>query len=228
VRIVATIENETKGADYLAALESAGFDPSEIQPLYSKDPAPSEFDGLLLCGGEDMDPALYGAPPHEMLKSVNRRRDDQELALIAAARRKDVPILGICRGMQVLNVAYGGTLVQDIPSERPSAVEHSVKQPKDFRAHEVIVSSGCFLGAEGRKLSVNSRHHQGVDRLGRGLRVCARAGDGLIEAFEAAGNTAPVFAVQWHPENMRDDPDAVSLFRRFRDAVLRRGRVAIR
>lgn len=120
MKIVATIEDGTVGADYLSSLERAGFAREEVAVVHSGDASPLSFDGLLLCGGEDVDPELYGAVRHERLGRVNRRRDEQELALVARARRNSIPIFGICRGLQVLNVAFGGSLVQDIPSERPS------------------------------------------------------------------------------------------------------------
>lgn len=224
MKIVLTVEDGTKGADYWSALERAGFRREEILELHSADQPPADFGGLLLSGGEDVDPRFYGQEPHEKLKRVNRRRDQQELALIASARRKKVPIFGICRGLQILNVAYGGSLVQDLPSLRPSSVAHEVRTPSDFRAHEVETMPGSFLSPEGRirRLAVNSRHHQGIERLGAGLSACARSTDGLIEAIEAApaaSGAAPVFAVEWHPENLKDDADAQSLFARFFSAV---------
>ncbi len=225
MKIVLTLEDGTKGADYRSALERAGFAKEEILELRSPDTPPADFDGLLLSGGEDVDPRFYGQEPHEKLKRVNRRRDQQELALIASARRKKVPIFGICRGFQILNVAYGGALVQDLPSLRPSSVTHEVRSPSDYRAHEVETAPGSFLSPEGaRRLAVNSRHHQGIERLGAGLAASARSSDGLIEAIEAAPAAeggAPVFAVEWHPENLKDDADARGLFERFHAAVRR-------
>ena len=166
----------------------------EIAVVHSRHASPFSFDGLLLCGGEDVDPELYGAVRHERLGCVNRRRDEQELALVARARRNTIPIFGICRGLQVLNVAFGGSLVQDIPSERPSPVSHSVKSPRDARAHGVRTEAGAFLEAF-REFPVNSRHHQGIDRLGSGLRACAFSPEGLIEAVEAKDGSNVIFAV---------------------------------
>jgi putative glutamine amidotransferase len=227
VKIVLTLEDGTRGADYFPALEAAGFSRGEVLPLGSRDAPPADFDGLLLSGGEDVDPALYGQERHARLGRVNRRRDDQELGLIAAARRRGIPIFGICRGLQVLNVAYGGTLVQDIPALKPSAVRHDVPSPKDFRAHEVATAPGSFLSPAGpSRLAVNSRHHQAIERLGSGLAACARSDDGLIEAIAAVGHAPErpsVFAVEWHPENFAGDSDAENLFRLFAEAV-RRGR----
>ena len=223
MKVVLTLEDGTRGADYFSALEAAGFERGEIVPLGSRDAPPADFDGLLLSGGEDVDPALYGQDPHEKLGRVNRRRDDQELGLIAAARRRGAPVFGICRGLQVLNVAYGGTLVQDLPALRPSSIRHEVGSPRDFRAHEVTTTAGSFLTPAGAsRLRVNSRHHQGIERLGAGLEACAHSDDGLIEAVQAvpaAGEGRPIFAVEWHPENLKDDADARRLFERFRAAA---------
>ncbi len=220
MKIAVTIEDDTLGADYLSSLERAGFSPEEILVLHSRDAAPVSFDGLLLGGGEDVDPELYGAARHERIGRVNRRRDEQELSLIARARRNRVPIFGICRGIQVLNVAFGGTLVQDIPSERPSSVEHSVKVPRDAPAHAVRTEPGSFLSALG-ELFVNSRHHQAVDRVGSGLKVSAQSADGIVEAVETRDGDAAIFAVQWHPENLSGDAAASRIFCTFRASVER-------
>ena len=220
MRVAVTIEDGTAGADYLSSLERAGFAGEEIVVVHSRDVAPFSFDGLLLGGGEDVDPELYGAARHERLGRVNRRRDEQELGLIARARRSGIPIFGICRGIQVLNVAFGGTLIQDIPAERPSPVDHSIKAPRDARAHVVLGQADSSLRGLG-EFSVNSRHHQGIDRLGPGLRACAASPDGLLEAVEAADEGGWVLAVQWHPENLSADPAARFLFESFRDAVRR-------
>jgi putative glutamine amidotransferase len=213
MRIVVTLEDGTEGKDYLDSLAEAGFAADEIVVLRSADRPPVDFDGLLLAGGEDVDPPLYGEAPRPGLEDVNRRRDEQELGLIVAARRRGAPVFGICRGLQVVNVACGGTLVQDIPAEAPSPVEHRVRRPKDALAHAVTVTGGTSLPAG--TFPVNSRHHQAIARLGAGLSVTARSTDGIIEAVEGEG----ILAVQWHPENLRDDPVSRGLFRSFRAAV---------
>jgi putative glutamine amidotransferase len=215
MRIVVTLEDGTAGADYLASLARAGFSPEETLVVRSSDTPPLGFDGLVLGGGEDVDPSLYRESPRVPLRDVNRRRDDQELGLIAAARRRGAPILAICRGLQILNVACGGTLIQDIPSETSSAVTHEVKRPKDAIAHTVTSTGGWSLPAG--TLPVNSRHHQALGRLGASLAVVARSDDGLVEAVEGARITG----VQWHPENLADDPVSQGLFRAFREEVAR-------
>jgi len=216
MKIVVTLEDGTEGRDYLDSLARAGFTPDEIAVLRSADAPPADFDGLLLGGGEDVDPALYGEGPRPGLGEVNRRRDDQELGLIAAARRRGAPIFGICRGLQVVNVACGGTLLQDIPTQAPSPVEHSVRRPKDGMAH-AVTSPGSAALPEGT-FAVNSRHHQAIARLGGSLSPTARSADRLIEAVESEG----IVAVQWHPENLADDPVSRGLFRSFREVVARR------
>jgi len=216
MKIVVTLEDGTAGTDYLESLAEAGFPPEEILVLRSGDRPPLDFDGLLLAGGEDVDPPLYGETPRPGIGGINRRRDEQELGLIAAARRRSAPIFGICRGLQVVNVACGGTLVQDIPTEIPSPVEHEVRRSKDAIAHAVTVSSGRSLPPG--TFSVNSRHHQAIARLGAGLSPTARSADGLIEAVEGEG----IVAVQWHPENLRQDPVSRRLFGSFREAVVGR------
>jgi putative glutamine amidotransferase len=213
MRIVVTLEDGTAGTDYLASLARAGFREEEILVLRSADTPPPAFDGLMLGGGEDVAPELYREAPRADLRDVNPRRDAQELGLIAAARRRRAPILAICRGIQIVNVACGGSLVQDIPSEMPSGVVHEIKVPKDAIAHTVTSSGAPWLPAG--TLPVNSRHHQAIRALGAGLSAVARSEDGLIEAAEAEG----IAAVQWHPENMAGDPVSQGIFRAFRAAV---------
>jgi len=216
MKVLVTLEDGTAGKDYLDSLARAGFASEDLAVLHSRDVPPVGFEGLLLGGGEDVAPALYGETPRAGLGTVNRRRDEQELGLVAAARRRGAPIFGICRGIQIVNVAFGGTLVQDIPSEAPSKIEHDVKRPKDAIAHTVESSGGASLPAG--TFPVNSRHHQAIGRVGTGLSTIAKSADGLIEAVEGEA----LVAVQWHPENLAADPVAHSLFRAFRDAVVAR------
>jgi len=158
------------------------------------------IDGLLLSGGGDIDPRRYGQEPVPEVDGVDDLRDEWELALVDAAYARDIPILAICRGTQVLNVAAGGTLIQDIPSvsEHP----HREQDRFDDAVHQVSIEPDSLLahitGAE--PLGVNTLHHQAIDEVGRGLRVVARADDdGLVEAVEATdGHRA--LGVQWHPE----------------------------
>jgi putative glutamine amidotransferase len=197
-------------ADYVRSVERSGAVPLILPPL---EPAHAEalldrLDGLVLSGGVDVDPELYGKPRHPKLGRVDRRRDEFELALTRHALRRDLPLFAICRGQQVLNVATGGTLVQDIPSELERAVTHAAPGRRTRRSHPVEVIAGTklreILGAG--PLSVNSFHHQAIDRLGEGLRVSGRCpADGVIEAVEMKGRSF-VLGVQWHPESFWNEP----------------------
>lgn len=177
----------------------------------------SRLDGLILVGGGDVDPALYGAEPHERVYGVDAASDSLELALARAAVRVELPLLAICRGMQVLNVALGGSLDQHLTG-RPGLIDHG--QPGVGRAlHEVAVESGSLLAkTQGGASSIAncwSYHHQAVDGLGDGLIVSARSSDGVIEAveFADAGERGWMLALQWHPERTAAaDPAHQSLF----------------
>jgi putative glutamine amidotransferase len=167
----------------------------------------ARVDGLVLTGGGDVDPRLYGEKPHDTFQAAETGRDEFEIALARAAVTKGVPLLAICRGMQVLNVAMGGTLYQDIPSEVTGALPHAVPQPRAGSAHEVWISKGTRLSAlledhmeDGETCHVNSRHHQAVKDVADGFEVTATSPDGVIEAMEKVGVTFCI-AVQWHPEN---------------------------
>jgi putative glutamine amidotransferase len=168
----------------------------------------------VLTGGEDVEPARYGAAPHPKLENTDPDRDAAELALIAAALRRRLPILAICRGIQILNVALGGTLYQDLASERPGPIAHA----GDATRHGVRIEAGSLLertlGA--RTATVNSRHHQAIRDVAPRLRAAAWAEDGVIEAAEPADPRAPwTLAVQWHPEDL----DERALFDGFAQAV---------
>jgi putative glutamine amidotransferase len=196
--------------DYLRSVEQSDAIPVALPPVRPEDvPAILDrLDGLVLSGGVDVDPALYGQAPHPKLGRVNRRRDDFELALTREALRRDLPILAICRGHQVLNVATGGTLLQDIPSLVPGGIEHAGQGPRFRRSHRVDLADSSRLRAilgEGT-VSVNSIHHQAVERPGGGLVVSARCReDGIVEGLEMPGRRF-VLGVQWHPESFWGRP----------------------
>jgi putative glutamine amidotransferase len=198
--------------DYVRSVERAGAVPLVLPPLAAGDvPAVLDrLDGVLLSGGVDVDPALYGQPPHPKLGRVDRRRDDFELALAREALRRDLPVLAICRGQQVLNVATGGTLVQDIPSTLAGAMEHDAPGGRSRRSHEVEIAPGSRLREiVGRdRVAVNSFHHQSADRIGDGLAVTARCPqDCVVEGLEMPGRPF-VVAVQWHPESFWQREDS--------------------
>jgi putative glutamine amidotransferase len=198
-------------AAYVTALESAGLIPLIVPPLSSASAAAAimnSVSGLVLTGGEDVDPARYGEKRHEKVRSVNVARDATEVALIEEAKARGKPVLAICRGIQILNVALGGTLVQDIPSQCETKIAHDEDSPRGTRSHEVAVEPGSLIArAVGTEhLTVNSFHHQSVKRVADGMRVTARSPDGVIEGLESTDDWW-VMAVQWHPEEMNDSPE---------------------
>jgi putative glutamine amidotransferase len=172
-----------------------------------------------------VDPKRYGAAAHPKLGEINPARDATELALIEAARARKLPLLAICRGPQILNVAFGGTLYQDLPSERPSDVNHNPSGERDVRTHDVHITPATRLAdATGATaMRVNSYHHQAIDRLGYGLRVTAVAPDGVIEGVEGEDPSWWILAVQWHPEDLTADARAWDrgIFRAFADEIAR-------
>jgi putative glutamine amidotransferase len=207
--------------DYMTSVEQAGGAARVLD--FNERPADvlAEIDGVLLTGGGDVDPLLYGEARHPTVEEAEPGRDAFEIELARRAMAANLPLLAICRGAQVLNVSSGGTLVQDIPSAIDTELTHSVEQPKDTLAHDIRVAAGSVLEqALGRALSaahtcrVNSRHHQSVDRLGRALVASATATDGVVEAIEAPATRFCV-GVQWHPENFWHTGEFGPLFRAF-------------
>ncbi len=209
-------------AAYVTALENAGLVPLIVPPLSSQTAPAAILDsvsGLVLTGGEDVDPARYGEKRHEKVRSVNAARDATEAALVEEAKARGIPVLAICRGIQILNVALGGTLVQDIASQCETSIAHDEDGPRDKRSHEIIVEPGSLiaraLGAD--HVTVNSFHHQSVKRVADGMRVTARSPDGVIEGLESTDDGWWVMAVQWHPEEMTNssEPWDRGLFKAF-------------
>ena len=207
---------------YVRTLENLGALPVMIPLQMSELTLRGIFerlDGLLLPGGEDMDPSVYGVDSHPQLGPTDRERDRTELLLTRWALEAGMPLLGVCRGIQVLNVACGGTLHQDILSQRPDLDKHDYFPPnfERFRiSHEVtIVSDSVLAKSHGARHEVNSMHHQGIDLVGNDLRVVARASDGLPEALEVP-SLPFVVGVQWHPEELaQTDGRSSALFRDF-------------
>jgi putative glutamine amidotransferase len=202
---------------YVYALMRAGLVPLLVPPILDPEAACAALDGvrgLVLTGGEDVEPGRYGATPHPKLGETDRARDAVELALIAGAERRRLPVLAICRGIQIVNVALGGTLYQDLGSERPGPIDHADTRSR----HGLRVEPGTrlhrTLGAT--DASVNTRHHQAIRDVAPGLRAAAWAEDGVVEGVERQDPGAPwTLAVQWHPED--DVVDA--LFRGFAEAI---------
>jgi putative glutamine amidotransferase len=201
-------ERVTLNTAYVRALDRAGLVPLALPTMLAPERAIAALHargirGLVLTGGEDVEPARYGATPHPKLEDTDPARDAAEMALIAAARERRLPILAICRGIQILNVALGGTLYQDLGSERPGPVTHT----GDDSRHAVRVEPGSLLERTlgTRAATVNSRHHQAIRDLAPALRAVAWAEDGLIEAAEPVDAASPwMLAVQWHPEDLTE------------------------
>jgi putative glutamine amidotransferase len=207
--------------DYLASIERAGARARVLEVSESPRKVVDELDGLLLTGGGDVDPVLYGEDRHDSVEDAEPGRDEFEIDLARRAVGADLPLLAICRGAQVLNVAAGGSLVQDIPTAVETTLPHSVQEPKNAVAHAVRVASGSrleqALGAavdSAHTCRVNSRHHQSVGRLGKGLVATATADDGVIEAIERTDSPFCV-GVQWHPENFWRTGEFAPLFESF-------------
>jgi putative glutamine amidotransferase len=207
--------------DYVASIEKAGAAARVLEVSESPRALLPQLNGVLLTGGGDVDPVLYGEDRHETVEDAEPGRDEFEIDLARRAREADLPVLAICRGAQVLNVSAGGTLVQDIPTQVAPTLEHTLKQPRDAIAHEVRIEPGTRLHASlGSAVNaalacrVNSRHHQAVGRLGDGLVATATASDGVIEAIEAPEASFCV-GVQWHPENFWRTGEFRPLFEAF-------------
>jgi putative glutamine amidotransferase len=217
--------------DYRQAVLHVGGEVHVVDPSMAVADVMGAIGGLLLTGGEDVSPTRYGAQPHPSVVDVDLARDEFEIALIAEGRRRNLPIFAICRGIQILNVACGGTLVQDIPSEVPGALDHSwtvpPHKPYDL-AHEVWLDKDTLLARLMRErlsdtdsCETNSRHHQAIKQVADGFRVSATAPDGVIEAIE---DPAARFClgVQWHPENFWRTGEFRPLFEGFLEASNRR------
>ncbi|HEU5370842.1 MAG TPA: gamma-glutamyl-gamma-aminobutyrate hydrolase family protein [Gaiellaceae bacterium] len=189
-------------ADYVRAVVAAGGAPLLVPPGAPLPETLDVVDGLVFSGGSDLDPELYGATPHAETVGIFRERDDFELALMQAALDRDVPMLAICRGSQVLNVALGGDLEQHVPDRVGTQLHREV--PGVFSEHDVEVFEGTRLGSIlGDRHDVKSHHHQGFGRLGSGLREAARAPDGTLEALEDPARRFTI-GVLWHPEAGED------------------------
>ena len=230
-RNVAGADRVSLNAAYVRAVLLAGGVPLVLSPLVGVGHNPEileVIDGLVLTGGEDVDPAHYGHDPHERLGDVDPLRDAFELALFRDAQARSLPVLAICRGIQLVNVAMGGTLWQDLPSERAGALDHSPRSARDDRTHPVNIVPGSRLAQALRtvRCDVNSFHHQAIRDLAPGLQVTAAAPDGEIEGVERSGPGPWLLAVQWHPEEFHHHGEAPDhgLFKALMDAAA--GRVA--
>lgn len=217
--------------NYTGGVRQAGGVPLLLPPLADQDSIQScaaRLDGLLLSGGGDLRPSLFSEQPHWKLGEFDPERDDFEIRMLRLMIDLGKPVLGICRGIQVINVVLGGTLYQDLASQLPQSLQHRQEAPRRYPAHSVTVRQGSRLSVSlgvsapdhpeatderpGHRLQVNSLHHQAIRDVAPGLQVTAWADDGVIEGVEAPGPW--VLGVQWHPEGLWEhDQAAASLFR---------------
>jgi putative glutamine amidotransferase len=215
-RVLVPYRHERKVKAYVDALLAGGLEPA---PAFVGEAISFEgASGLLLMGGTDVNPKLYGEEARPETEAPDDQRDAVELRLIDEAIRNDIPIFAICRGIQILNVYHGGTLIQHLVPSEPHDVEN---EDKGAHAHQVDVETRTELAriAGRERLLVNSRHHQALKQIGAGMRVSARAADGVIEGIERADRTF-VMGVQWHPEDQASrDREQLNLFRAFAQAL---------
>jgi len=214
--------------DYRQAVLHVSSDVRIVDATIALDQALAGAAGLMLTGGDDVAPGRYGESTHPAVVEIEPERDEFEIALVQEARRRNLPIFAICRGIQVLNVAFGGSLVQDIPSQVPGAVQHKLAVPPHQSyalAHEVWFEKDSLLGSllkdrlsDGDSCEVNSRHHQAVKQVAQGYRVTATAPDGVIEAIEDP-SARFCLGVQWHPENFWRTGEFRALFEGFVQAA---------
>jgi len=205
------------GQDYIRAIMQAGGIPL-ILPILDCDESTIRqldlVDGLLLSGGGDVDPNLYGQEPHQLLEATYLQRDLYEMTLLRHANMKKIPVLGICRGLQIMNVSFGGDLYQDLKEHDQIALQHRQKSQLYQESHLVDVQKGSILEriCQSDSIRTNSLHHQAIKNLGKGLNVSGRSRDGIIEAIEKIDHPF-MLGVQWHPELMVEvSPQACALF----------------
>ncbi|MBA3301589.1 MAG: gamma-glutamyl-gamma-aminobutyrate hydrolase family protein [Thermoleophilaceae bacterium] len=209
------------GFSYVKAVEEAGGVPVVVTPLKAPAIAPllDHVGGLLISGGPDLEPAAYGADPHPELGPTEPEIDLFELALLRAAERRRLPVLALCRGAQVLNVARGGSLHQHIP-DLPGDIDHRQTSSGNDVTHHVALEPDCLaarlMGSD--QIEVNSFHHQSIDALGRGLRATGRSEDGVVEVIEAPRREF-VLGVQWHAESLTARPEHLALFEGLAEAA---------
>jgi putative glutamine amidotransferase len=219
VTVGAIPERAYVNAAYVRAVQDAGGVPVLLPPQLDGEARRALREllaGVVLTGGGDIDPACFGEARHPTVADVSGERDALEIELTQWALERTRPILAICRGIQVLNVALGGTLHQDIPSDVPHALVHAQAQPRREPTHRVKVEDGTRLARVlgTAEVEVNSFHHQALARLGRGLRAVAWAPDGVVEGVETSDAGPFVVGVQWHPEDLvGHDAAARNLFR---------------
>lgn len=213
IGITASLEDPliVNDQNYSNAVFKAGGMPVIIPPLYDIDSVEAYLDGLdglILSGGQDISPLRYDQDPHPKCGVFSDRRDEFEIALYLAARERDIPMLAICRGMQLINIVHGGSLVQDIIAQRPESLEH-VKPDISPSTHFITTAENSIMrDILGEKAIINSLHHQAIAEIGTGLVPTAWAADGMIEALELDS----LLALQFHPERLHQQSQFLAFF----------------
>mgnify|MGYP002510143229 CR=1 FL=1 len=206
--------------DYVESLEKAGCIPVMLPVLSDIEDVKAQvegLDGIVLSGGWDIDPFLYGEQPLVQQGFTMREVDRFYLAVIQAGDTLSIPIFGICKGMQAINIAFGGTLYQDIGSQMKTCFQHVQQAPRYDATHKISIEKGSFLESVlGKEAMVNSFHHQSIKTVASGFRITARAGDGVVESIERDSGSF-ICGVQWHPEMMakHDNKIMLQLFQAF-------------
>jgi len=206
MRLEAATRRFYLGRDYCEAVEAAGGIPVHLGLIPKQEyiaEALSGLDGILLPGSNsDIDPSRFGESPHHRLGTVVWEKDETDLLVLAEAEKSNIPLLGICFGMQALNVSRGGSLIQDVASQVPESHKHERNEAHDNYLHTIEITDDSCLASiiEGKEVRVNSSHHQSVNRIGRDLAVGARAKDGIIESIQDTREGRFALGVQWHPE----------------------------
>jgi putative glutamine amidotransferase len=211
---------------YSEAVEAAGGVPVHLPLIPRVEYVTSileRLDGVLLPGSDsDVDPLSYGREPHPRLSEVHPLRDETDALVLTEVETRRLPLLAICFGMQIWNVARGGTLIQDIVSQWPDAVKHEQGAPRGRRSHNLRLQEGSLLAglAGGSAAQVNSHHHQAIETVGMNMRATAWSADGLVEGVEDVRDDRWAVGVQWHPEiDWQDDPFSVRIFAQFVEAA---------
>jgi putative glutamine amidotransferase len=210
------------GRDYSEALEGLGAIPFHISLIPKREYVRQileNLDGILLPGSDtDVDPLRFGAEPHPKLKRIVREKEETDLLVLEEAEKRKLPVLGICFGMQILNVFRGGTLIQDIEAEVENCVKHEQGIPLARNSHTIEIEKESILSnlTESEKTAVNSHHHQAIGKIGKNLKITARAKDGIIECIEDTQKDIFIMGVQWHPElSWKTNVLSKSIFEKF-------------
>lgn len=205
--------------DYVKSIEKSGGIPVILPVNNDADELASilsRLDGIVLSGGSDIDPLLYGEDPLPKLGFVFKEVDTFYDTLIHKAAQLHVPIFGICKGIQAINVAFGGTLYQDLEAQKGNVYKHTQQTPREIPSHRITIKKDSYLSFLGERILVNSFHHQAIKEVAPGFKVSAHAADGVVEAIESM-EEGFILGVQWHPEMMasHDDQSMLKLFEKF-------------